>query len=44
MNNATKEVLLEIKNLRVEFGIKKKKFAAVDDVSFLSTKERPLAL
>lgn len=34
MNNENKEVLLEIKNLRVEFGIKKKKFAAVDDVSF----------
>lgn len=34
MNNINKEVILEIKNLRVEFGVKKKKIAAVDDVSF----------
>ena len=29
-----KEVLLEVKNLRVEFGKRKKRFVAVDDVSF----------
>lgn len=29
-----KEVLLEIENLKVEFGSKKNKFTAVDDVSF----------
>lgn len=29
-----KEKLLELKNIRVEFGNKKKKFLAVDDVSF----------
>ncbi|WP_416198285.1 MAG: Oligopeptide transport system ATP-binding protein [Sporanaerobacter sp.] len=35
MNDKQREVLLETKNLRVEFGNrKKKKFVAVDDVSF----------
>jgi oligopeptide transport system ATP-binding protein len=29
-----KEILLEVKNLKVEFGNKKNKFRAVDDVSF----------
>jgi len=29
-----KEILLEVKNLKVEFGSKKKKFTAVNDVSF----------
>lgn len=29
-----KEILLEVKNLKVEFGSKKNKFLAVDDVSF----------
>ena len=29
-----KEILLEVKNLKVEFGSKKKKFVAVNDVSF----------
>lgn len=29
-----KEILLEVKNLKVEFGNKKNKFIAVDDVSF----------
>ena len=29
-----KEILLEVKNLKVEFGSKKDKFLAVDDVSF----------
>lgn len=32
MNN--KDVLLEVKNLKVEFGKKNKKFTAIDDVSF----------
>ncbi len=35
MKDISKEILLEIKNLRVEFGKKRKdKFVAVDDVSF----------
>lgn len=35
MPNKDKEILLEVKNLRVEFGKKKKnRFAAVNDVSF----------
>jgi len=29
-----KEILLEVKNLKIEFGSKKNKFVAVDDVSF----------
>ena len=34
MDKRSKEVLLEVKNLRVEFGKEKKRFVAVDDVSF----------
>ena len=34
MHSKEREVLLEVKNLRVEFGKRKNKFAAVDDVSF----------
>ena len=35
MNDNKKEILLEVKNLRVEFGKKRKgKFVAVNDVSF----------
>lgn len=30
----SKEKLLEVKNLRIEFGSKKKKFVAIDDVNF----------
>lgn len=29
-----REILLEVENLRIEFGSKKKPFVAVDDVSF----------
>ena len=32
--NKEKEILLEVKNLKVEFGTKKKKFVAVNGVSF----------
>ncbi|MBU5255956.1 ATP-binding cassette domain-containing protein [Tissierella praeacuta] len=34
MHDKQKEVLLEVKNLRVEFGRKKNKFVAVKDVNF----------
>lgn len=34
MDKRSKEILLEVKNLRVEFGKRRKKFVAVDDVSF----------
>lgn len=34
MNVQQKEVILQVKNLRVEFGGKKNKFVAVNDVSF----------
>ncbi len=34
MNAQQKEVILQVKNLRVEFGGKKNKFVAVNDVSF----------
>lgn len=34
MKDTNKEVLLEVKNISVEFGSKRKKFVAVNDVSF----------
>ena len=34
MSGKCKEILLEVKNLSVRFGKKKKEFTAVDDVSF----------
>jgi oligopeptide transport system ATP-binding protein len=34
MNTKSKEALLEVKNIRVEFGEKKNRFVAIDNVSF----------
>ena len=34
LDNANRKKILEVKNIRVDFGSKKKKFTAIDGVSF----------